>query len=183
MLVPSLPILLLSLPLLSLPVHGSSLLQGGDLQSFDGETDGLVASPVWNPNLRPDARGFLGTPFGPVLDLGHVRFSIDHKRTQLGDLRDGTSTVSTEEALAGDYERVPTGGWTGATHLRSEFGLSENATIRLDIPFETRRIAYQFDDGSTQRFTAQGLADIRFQGSVELSFRDQERAELTLGMR
>ncbi len=143
----------------------------------------LLDKTIWSPNLRPDARGFLATRSAPTLELGRVRLEIDHARFEYSGLLNGTSSVSEDRVFADGYFRAPSSAAVARTEVRAEYGLSENSTLRLLIPFESRRVTYRTAADTTERHTAQGLADVQVAGSVGLSFRDREQAEFTLGLR
>jgi len=117
------------------------------------------------------------------LELGRVRLEVDHERYEFSDLRSGTSSTSPEDLFTAGYFRAPTSGSIKTTEVRAEYGLSENLTLRLNIPFESRSVTYTTAASTTERHTAQGLADIRIATSIGLSFRSQEQAEFTAGIR
>ena len=156
-----------------------------ELQAKGGQkvqqTENWIDRTLWNANLRPDSRGSLGTPAGPVLELDKVRLAIDYRRVEYDGLQDGGDELSPEQVLDQGFFRVPKSGSLEVTELRGEYGVSENATLRLHVPLEKRSVSYLRADGESERHNSLGLGDVRLSGAVELSFRDQERLELHLG--
>ena len=112
-----------------------------------------------------------------------MRLAIDYKRTEYDGLRDGGQSLSPDEVLAQGFFRVPQSGSLETTELRAEYGISENATLRVQLPFEKRSVSYARADGTSERHTSLGLADVRLSGSIEFSVRDQERLEFLFGLR
>ncbi|MFT4647421.1 MAG: hypothetical protein ACI87O_000893 [Planctomycetota bacterium] len=143
-------------------------------------TQDLIAAGHWSPTLRPDARGYLGTSSGPVLAIGHVKLSLEHKRTELSGLRNGTHNTSPATLLGMGYSRVPTTGSIERTEIRAEYGLADATSLRLTIPIESRSIRFEDGSGSGTREKSHGLADVELGVGVELSHKDGERAELEL---
>ncbi|MDF1837124.1 MAG: transporter [Planctomycetota bacterium] len=143
-------------------------------------TEDWIVSGHWTPTLRPDSRGYLGTSSGPVLGLGHARLSLEHRRTELDGLRDGTRGVSTASLIGSGYARVPTSGSIDRTELRAEYGLGDATSLRLTIPIESRSMRFDDGGGGITREKAHGLADVELGTGVELSHKDGERAEIEL---
>ncbi|MCP5024006.1 MAG: transporter [bacterium] len=144
------------------------------------ETTDLFELGHWSPSLRPDSRGYLGTSSGPVVALGGAKFSIEHSRTELGDLRNGTNNISASSLLGSGYSKVPTSGSVDRTEIRAEYGLGDATTLRITIPVESRIMRSVDGTGSATKERAQGLADVLIGTGVELSHKDGERAELEL---
>ena len=166
--------MLLLIPWLLLPL--SSPLQEDVVPS----TKDLIEAGHWSANLRPDSRGYLGSSAGPVLNMGHVRLSVEHSRTELDGLRTGTSNTSASTLLGSGYSRVPTAGSVDRTELRAEYGLGNATTLRLTIPIEARTLRFENGAGNITHESAQGLADVLLGTGVELSHKDGERAEIEL---
>lgn len=144
------------------------------------DTKDLFEVGHWSPSLRPDSRGYLGTSSGPVVALDGAKISIEHSRTELGDLRDGTDNVSASYLLGSGYSKVPLSGSVERTEIRAEYGLGDATTLRITIPMESRTLRFVDGMGNTTKERAQGLADVLIGTGVELSHKDGERAELEL---
>lgn len=159
-------------------------LQDDPLAGMDEEltttAEDWIGAGHWSPTLRPDSRGYMGTSSGPVVELGHAKLSIEHRRTELSDLRDGTRSVSAAALLGSGYTRVPTSGSIDRTSLRAEYGLGDATTLRLTIPIESRSMRFEDGIGGVTREKVHGLADVQLGTGVELSHKDGERAEMEL---
>ncbi|MCA9001951.1 MAG: hypothetical protein KDB61_08515 [Planctomycetes bacterium] len=144
------------------------------------QSDELILSGHWSPTLRPDARGYLSTSSGPVLELGHAKFSVESQRMELGGLLSGTDSVDPDAVLATGYGRVPTSGASTRTELKAEYGLGDATSLRITVPFETRTYRFLDDTGVPSRETVQGLGDILLGAGVEMSHQDWQRTEFEL---
>ena len=183
--------MLASIPLLLFAFAGpvqdglASSTMDGDLLTGLGSgpaatTEDWMVAGHWSPSLRPDSRGYLGTSAGPVMAMGHAKLSIEHRRTELDGLRDGTHSVSASALLGSGYSRVATSGSIDRTELRAEYGLGDATTLRMTIPIESRTLRFDDGVGGVSREKSHGLADVQIGTGVELSHKDGERAELEL---
>ncbi|MEZ6005736.1 MAG: transporter [Planctomycetota bacterium] len=150
----------------------------GDLSTAES----LLEKAVWTPTLRPDARGFLGTAHGPIVEIDHVRLSIDWQRIEYGGLMDGSIPISSADLFARGFQRAPISGVREELHLRAEYGLSEAFTLRLDAPIVNKIVAFEDASAQRTRLRTTGLGDVAIGASVELSRGEESRSEVALDL-
>lgn len=143
-------------------LSGISSAQGLDSFEEPGTYDLYRREPGYFWSLdHPSNRGTLSSPATGLRD-GELRFHARYQTSNGSGLRDRTSRLSEAEGFARfGYEYVPTDQQNDTTSFELGYGLSENLTLAVEVPFFDRTWDNVTSGGEAFRQTSSGIGDVQ----------------------